>query len=1082
MRKTASMLAVLMLSAALAFGQARNVTGKVTDDQGNAVPLASVTIKGTNQGTVADQNGTFIIKVNTGDVLVISSQGFTAKEITVGSGSSVSLSLEKSAENLVEVIVSSGYNTKKTQRSLTSNAQVVNAEQLNVIRQPNINNAIAGKVAGAQVRSQSSAALGRDANVRLRGDGTLGGQSLLYIVDGTPTNSVDINPDDVEDLTVLNGPSGAAIYGPQAADGAIVITTKRAKKGQKGIGVELNSGVTVDKIYILPNYQNEYAGGGVSDLIQYKWVAGQPEAWKALDGKYYHDYTDDASWGPRMTGQEYIPWYAWYPGTQYSFKTQPLVAQPKNTRDFYNTGITTTNNINFSKAGDNFSTRISYTNLDIQGLIPNSYLRRNTFAGNFSIDLGTHFTMSTNLNYVTQNQQAENSDGYGNNSTGSFNSWFHRDLDMNILKEFRGLTSPAGSTGTPGVIGSWNHSNPGSYSAVNPVNFYGANYWYNPFTYFDNQENLFRRDRLFGDVSLTYKLNSDIKLRGTYRKSLVNTWSENRTKYILETSARQTGLRAGYSTGESFFADDRYEFVGTYNKKINDFGIDVLAGGEIVKITQKSINANTRDGLYIPDFFALNNSLSPIAYSNSRSEEQRRALFTRVSGSWKNMLFLDATVRNDWYSTLPAEDNSIFVKSFGAGFVFSDLTKDALPWLSYGKLRGTWGEVPQAIGPYGLQLAYGVGADQWSQTYGGGSAVNYFVMGTPNGIVTPNIKGATQTTKELGLDLRFLKNRAGISATYYNASTKNSPISVTISGASGFSSQQINAGEITRSGIEFQAFGRPVTTKDFSWDINATYAKIISNKVVSLAPGVSQITLSSGAGFNGITPPFTVHQEGQQWGMLIGGGKTYIDGRPVLDEDGNYVKSENVKFGSVLPDYTGGVQNTFSYKNIVLNVNIDFQVGGKFFSMSDMWGSYSGLTARTAGNNDKGNPIRDAVADGGGIHVVGVDADKNPVDMYVEAQDYFHNMVGNNVFDEFIYDLTYVKMREVSLGYRLPVQKWGFTSKWLQNATFSVIARNPWMIYRKSKDFDPSEISSVFGENGQFPGTRSLGVNLKLGF
>jgi hypothetical protein len=195
-----------------------------------------------------------------------------------------------------------------------------------------------------------------------------------------------------------------------------------------------------------------------------------------------------------------------------------------------------------------------------------------------------------------------------------------------------------------------------------------------------------------------------------------------------------------------------------------------------------------------------------------------------------------------------------------------------------------------------------------------------------------------------------------------------------------------------------------------------------------------------------------------------------------------YVKSENVKFGSVLPQYTGGVQNTFTYKNFVLNVNIDFQYGGKFFSLSDMWGSFSGLTARTAVLNDKGNPIRDAVADGGGIHMVGVDANKNSVDMYVEAQDYFHTMVTNNVFDEFIYDLTFVKLRELSLGYRLPVQKWGFTNKWLQNATLSVVSRNPWLIYRSTKDFDPSEISSVFGENGQYPGTRSLGVNLKLGF
>lgn len=1076
MRKIAS-LAMLMLFSALAFAQTRSVTGKVTDEQGVAVPLASVTIKGTSQGAIADQAGTFIIKVKTGDVLVISSQGFTTKELTVGSGATVSVSLDKTSESLVEVIVSSGYNTKKTQRSLTSNAQVVNAEQLNTIRQPNINNAIAGKVAGAQVRSQSVAALGRDANIRLRGDGTLGGQSLLYIVDGTPTNSVDINPDDVEDLTVLNGPSGAAIYGPQAADGAVVITTKRAKKGQKGIGVEVNSGVTIDKIYVLPNYQNSYAGGGVSDLTQYVWKPGQPEEWKALDGKYYHDYTDDASWGPRMAGQEYIPWYAWYGGTKYSYKTASLVPQKDNAKDFYNTGITTTNNINFSKAGDNYSTRVSYTNLDIQGLIPNTYLRRNTFTANASFDLGSHLTLSTNINYVTQNQQAENNDGYSNQSSGSFNQWFHRDLDMNIMKELRGMLSPAGSTGTPGVLGSWNHANPGSYSATNPVSFYGGNYWYNFYSYFDNVENLFRRDRLYGDVSLNYKINSDFKLRGTYRKSLVNTWSEGRTKYILERSATQTGLKSGYSTAETFFADDRFELVGTYNKKIQDFGIDILGGAEMVKITNKGINANTRDGLYIPDFFALNNSISSIAYGNNRTLEKRRAVFTRASLSWKNMLFVDATLRNDWYSTLPPADNNIFVKSFGLGFVFSDLIKTSVPWLSYGKLRATWGEVPQAIGPYNLALAYSIGADQWSQ---GGT--NYFVQGTPNTIASSSIRGATQTTKEIGIDLRFLKNRVGISATYYNATTKNSPISVTISGASGFSQQTINAGEITRKGLELQGFVRPFLTRDFTWDINVNHAIYIDNKVVSLAPDVSQITLSNGANFNGITPPFVVHQEGQQWGMLIGGGKKYLDGKPVLDENGMYVKEENVKFGSTLPQYTGGIQNSFTYKNFVLNVNIDYQWGGKFFSLSDMWGSYSGLTARTAVLNDKGNPIRDAVADGGGIHVVGVDGDKNPVDMYVEAQDYFHGMVSNNVFDEFIYDLTFVKLREVSLGYKLPVQNWSFTNKWLQNATFSVVARNPWLIYRTTKDFDPSEISQVYGENGQFPGTRSLGINLKLGF
>lgn len=514
--------------------------------------------------------------------------------------------------------------------------------------------------------------------------------------------------------------------------------------------------------------------------------------------------------------------------------------------------------------------------------------------------------------------------------------------------------------------------------------------------------------------------------------------------------------------------------VGTFNQKFNDFSVDVVAGGEIVKIQSKAISASTRDGLYIPDFFALSNSISPINYGNTRVEERRRAVFGRGSVGWKNMLFGEFTVRNDWYSTLPAANNNIFVKSFGASFVFSDLVKDAMPWLSYGKIRGSWGEVPQAIGPYSLVPVYGVGQDTWNGS---------FVMGTPNAIVDPNIKGAVQATKEIGLDLRFLKSRLGISATYYDAVTENSPISVAISGASGFTTQQVNAGKITRKGLEFQLFARPVSTADLSWDINATYAKILDNKVVELAPGIDQITVSGGVNFNGITTPLAVHQVGQQWGMIVGGGKKYIDGLPVLDPaNGSYVKEENKKFGSVLPSYTGGVQNSVSYKNFILNFNIDYQWGGKFFSLSDMWGSYSGLLARTAVLNDKGIPIRDAVADGGGVHVIGVDANKNKVDMYVEAQDYFHGMVSNNVFDEFIYDLTFVKLREVSLGYRIPVQKLNFASKWLQNATFSIVARNPWLIYAKTKDFDPSEISNVFGENGQFPGTRSLGFNLKLGF
>ncbi len=1067
MRKIVSLLAVLMLFSALALGQTRTVTGQVTDENGNPVPFATIVVKGTKQGTSADQSGNFSIKVNSGDVLVFSSQGRADREVTVGSESVLNTSLQTTNTTLNEVIVSTGYNVRRTQRSTVSNAQVVSNEQLTTIRQPNLNNALAGKVAGVQVRSQSVAALGRDATIRLRGEGGVAGASPIYVVDGTVTNAVDLNPDDIEDLTVLNGPSGAAIYGPQAANGVIVINTKRARKNQKGIGIEVNSGATWDKVYIMPNYQNSYAGGGVGNLIQFTWKPGMPDEWKPLDGKFYHDYTDDASWGPRMVGQEYIPWYSWYPGTKYTGTTAKLLPQEDNARDFYNTGVTLNNNISFARAGENFSTRVSYTNLDVQGLIPNSYLKRHNLATNLSIDLGNHFTLGTNLTFVSQKQQAENNDAYSNQSTGSFNQWFHRNIDMDIMKELRALTSPFGH------LASWNHPNPTSFDATAPQNFYKGNYWYNFYSYFDNNENLFNRNRLFGDVNLTYKVNNDLRFRGAVRKNHVTSNAENFGKYILETSATQTGERASYSTRQTFFDDNRFEFTGIYNKKVKDFNIDLLAGSEFVRITSRDLQAGTANGLYIPDFFSLNNSIDPITKADTREEEKRRALFTRVGLGFRSFLFGEFTLRNDWFSTLPADNNNILTKSAGLSFVFSDFTKGFAPWLSFGKLRASWGEVPQSVGPYNLAVTYAVGGDPWNGN---------FVMGTPNTLTSPNISGAVRITKELGLDLRFAGNRLGLSTTYYNSETKSSPITVQINGGSGYTGQTINAGLITQKGLDFQFFAQPFKTQNFNWNINATFSKILDNKVVELAPGVDQINVSGGVNFSGITTPLVVHQKGQTWGMLIGGGKKYIDGQVVLNSDGSYVKEENVKFGSVLPTFTGGVQNSFTFKGFMLNVNIDYQKGGKFFSLSDMWGSYSGLLLRTAVLNDKGNPIRDAVADGGGIHMIGIDESKNKVDVYVEAQDYFHNMVSANVYDEFIYDLTFVKLRELSLGYQVPMNRVGSLNRYFQNISISLIARNPWLIYATTKDFDPSEIANVYGEKGQFPGTRSFGFNVRLGF
>lgn len=1068
-----------MLCGVFAFAQSRVVTGKVTDIDGNPVSFATIKVKGSNTGLSADANGAYSIKVNSADVLVISGASFKATEVPVGTQNVLNTVLEKGGTDLKEVVVTSAFGIRRTARSTASNVQNLSGDQVNTIRQTNVNNALAGKVAGAQVRSQSVAKLGAETSVRLRGEnGLLSGGGALYVVDGTIMPSgADINPDDVEDYSVLQGPAAAALFGPDGSNGAIVITLKKAKKGTKGLGIEINSGVQFDKVYIVPDYQNSYMGGAAGDFFKYTYKAGQPAGWKALDGKYYPDYTDDASWGPRIAGQEYIPWYAWYAGSEYSFKTAKLTPQPTNIRDFWNTGVTRTNNVSFSKATDNLSFRLSYTNLDIKGITPTEYLKRHTLNANMTAELSSRLSLGININYIAENKNTESDDGYSNQTSGSFGSWFHRELDMNLMRELRYLKSPEG------ILASWNHGNPDSYSAANPVKFYGGNYWFNYYQYFDYIDNSIRRDRLFGDVSLTYKITNDLRVKATYRKQQLTTNQEITYKSELEQSANQMSFnpfdnsaKAAYGVNNTFSDRQNYEGLLSYSKKIKSFQVNANAGFAIFKSKFRGINANTTGGLSAPGLYALSNSKDPINYGNTRTQFNSRAIFVRADIGFRNFLFVEGTFRRDYTSSEPA-NHPIDSKSGGLSFVFSDLTKNAVPFISYGKIRGSIGQSLNTLGIYQLSSTYSIGTNQWNGN---------FLTTVPNNLVDPGLKGATNVEKEVGLEMRLFKNRIGFNVTYWDRTNKDFPVNVSVPAQTGFTVISRNAGEILKQGWDVTAFVKPVQTKNLAWEITAAWGYITKNKVVSIFPGINRLNVATGA-FSGSSSAYTVNEVGQPWGQMFGGGIQRIDpndfnSAPILTSTGKFIRQADTKFGSVLPTYTGGVQNTFNlFKNFTINVNIDYSYGGKFFSLSDFWGSFSGLTARTAELNDRGIPLRDPVADGGGVHVFGVDATGKAVNYYLEGQDYFQQFRSNSISENSVYDLTFVKLRELSIGYKVPVEKLGI-GKYVKNAVFSVVSRNPWLIYSKTKGFDPSEISSVYGEDGQLPGTRSVGVNLKLGF
>ncbi len=1051
----------------------RTITGMVLDPQGEPLVGASIVVKGTTTGAIVDLDGKYSLNIpKDAQTLVISSVGYKTQELAIGNLSVIDVKMAQSGE-MLEVFVVGALGIKRSEKSVSYSMQTVKEEQLNTIRQTSLNNAIAGKVSGVQVRSQSSMAFDRDATIRIRGAGSLSDKQPLYVVDGTPVVSSEVSMDDVESVSVLKGPNATAIYGQRGDAGVIIITTKRGTKG-KGIGLSVNQSTNWDKVYIMPKYQNSYAGGASADLIKFNWEPGLPDAWKTLDGKFYHDYSDDASWGPRMVGQEYIPWYAWYDGTEAFGKTEKLTPHPNNIRDFYETGQSTNTNVNFSKGGDNYSVRVSLTNQHAKGLMPNSSLDKYIVAANMNFDLSKHFSIGTNLNYISSKINGEFNDGYANQSSGSFNSWFHRNVDMGKVKEYRNLRTPGG------ILASWNHNNPGAY-LNSPLDFYGGNYWYNFYTYFDEINNQGNRRRLFGDVNVTYKMNDKFKIAGFMRIDQTNLSFENTVPAIVENSATQTGTRASYATGD-YYGDfingvykpneTNYELLATYTDRFMDWlSVDINAGTNVRKNVGRGFSGSTIDGLVVPDLFSLPNSVTQANISQFRNRKEVRSAYARGSFGFKEMLYLEWSARNDWSSALPAGKNSYFYPSVGMSFVFNDLLN--FPALSYGKLRASYAKVGSDVGAYSLGLNYGLGQNKWN---GNG------LMSTPNGLVDPNLRPALSASSEAGIDLRFFKNRIGLGFTYYNEKKIDEILSVPVTGASGFTSKLINAGRIDRSGIELQLNATPVKTKDFNWDMTLNFAKNKS-KIIELAEGVDAILVDGGAGtFSTSSGAAVVHQVGAEWGQLRGGGfKRDANGTKMVAADGLYIQQADTYFGSILPQFTGGFLNTFMYKNFTANINIDFSRGGKYFSLSDHWGSFSGLLERTAGLNDKGIPVREPVADGGGVRVDGVTVDGKTLTTYVDAQTYYHQFRGSRIAEEHVYDLDFIKLRELSIGYNLPVGKLGI-GKYVQAINVSLIGRNPLLIYAKNRDFDPSEISGIFGENSQFPGTRSFGFNVKVVF
>lgn len=1061
MRKSIFLFWMVILSS-ISFSvssQTRTISGKVLNENGDPIPLATVQQKGTSKAVTATDNGTFSLSVSgKNPVLVISSVNYDTREFAVGNQSSYEVILKGSGQ-LSEVVVTALGITRK-ERSLGYATQEIKGDNLTLTNEKNVLGALAGKVAGVQISGSSGASMGGTQKIQIRGVNSVTGDGQpLIVVDNTPISNSnfaskggrdygnigqDINPEDIESVNVLKGPAASALYGLRGQYGVILITTKKGNRNKKPV-VTLNSGYSIEKAGNFLPLQNIYGAGS---SLNFPTITINGVSTKYVDGSW------DESWGPKMDGTPVRQQYSFYPADADFGKMTPFIPHPDNIKDYFVTGHTFDNNISFAGGGDNAAFRLSYNHTDITGIEPNTFLKRNNLSFNGSLNVASNLVLSTNLNFANNKAQRP-SQGYQTTGSRNFYQWFERNLDMNKLKQYKY---------PDGTYYQWNLNDPNSqgiYVNMKPID------WNNP--YFDAYENPSHdsRDRFFGNVGLTYTIFPGLQVSGFVRQ-------DSYTQNIDGRNAIGGRGTPSFNIGKYENKELNYEFLAQYNKQFNKISLNATLGGNILKQHYTYLYEATAGGLVTPGWYNMSNSLERPTATNYLRDKEVRSAFGAATLGYNNTYFLDLSLRNDISSALPLNNNSYLYPSASASLVFSEFVK----WkpLSFGKLRLSYAQAGADIAAYQTTNYYGLG-----DPYG-----TSFPMYVPDNLNNPELKPSLGTAYEAGLDLRFLKDRAGLSFTWYKQQNKDAVLPLDVPGPSGFTSYIINAGNIQNEGIELSLNGTPIKTRNISWTttLNASRNK---SMVKELYPGLNSLTLDQNRYAS--VDMFLLANVGQPFGTIVGNAyqRDPASGKILLDANNMPMWASNHNFGSVLPDYTGGWQNTFTWKNFDVSAMIDFQSGGQFFSWTKMLAVKSGQDAITAALNDKGKNIRDPLADGGGVKVTGISAATHQeVTAYVVPRTYYRNTLGSKVYEEWLFSASYIKMRELRVGYTFSKEK--FAKLPFKSVNLAFITRNPFMIYQKApKGLNPDELATGASslnwlETGQLATARSFGLNLNVAF
>ncbi|RYF45059.1 MAG: SusC/RagA family TonB-linked outer membrane protein, partial [Chitinophagaceae bacterium] len=750
MRKILTLLVVLVLSYVMAGAQTRQVTGTVKDDLGNPIPFSTVRIKGTSTGVSADTEGKFKINAASNAVLIFTAAGYNDVEV---SASSTDLApVLKTNNTLSEVVVTTALGIQKGKRALGYSTQSVSPEDLNKVRPTDIAAALAGKVSGLQALGTPSSNFG-EGNVRIRGAASLGGANPIYVVDGTVVNLNSVNMDDVENLTVLKGPSATALYGVRGGGGVIMITTKKGSK--KGAKVSVNSLTEVGKVSLLPKYQDEYGGGYSQDWETFVYnPAVHPAAWAAFNGQKMVEYGADESWGPKMDGTLVREWFSWYPGADFGIET-PFSPNPNSIKDFYDNSLRLNNNITVEGGNEIANFRISYNNRVFRLPMPNTNKMDHIVNLKGSVNITPKLNVSTNLNFLSIKQNGTQNEGYASDNASNFNQWWQRQLSMDKLKDYK---NPAGGYRT------WN--------IRSPIDTRPA-YWNNP--YFEAYES-YPTDfstRVYGDVTASYKITEELKASVIVRANVLNFFNETRTgSFGLDLDSY------GVTNGQA--GEYNQEFLIEYKKRFGNFGVEQYVGGNLRQDFRRQTNAGTVGGLSVPNLYSLAASKDRPTLGNTRNSYNLNSIYARGTVDYKNFIFLDYSVRNDVSSSLPYDVNGYIYPSISASFVFSDLLKTSgiNNIMNFGKLRAAFGRVGSDLDPYVLNQSYGLGTPYGTNP----------TMGVPTVIYDPGIKPSLSKEYEAGAELQFFNNRIGIDFSVYRKDGEDQIIPLTTTPSSGASS------------------------------------------------------------------------------------------------------------------------------------------------------------------------------------------------------------------------------------------------------------------------------------------------------